>query len=525
MPNQAPPTLILLPGGLCVSGVSAWATRLASSLADRGNRVTLALFANTTPGPSLDFAQSDKVNVLDLAHLPPVEWCQGNISAYMPAITREALELSGGEPVCVLPNLHGDCFGIAASLAVSLGDRVRIIGTAHSDNTYDEKLLTHYEPMLSKLVCVSDTLERKVRDTLTMRRLDIANIPYGVDVPDALPTRPPSIDRPIRLLYAGRLEHRQKRVAALPLLSGLLTDEGVAHEMTIVGEGPAKQDIVESCQNCEHVTIRGRAGQNELAELLRAHDVFVLPSRYEGLSIAMLEALAQGCVPVVTRSESGTEQALTHGETGMIADVAPDADEHEAARGLAACISNLITKDVASMSDRGHADARARFSLSVHTDAWADALRNAASSEARFWPASRPCAFTGGGGPSGSVPTGGADRLREVLAQLTGRPVVIHGGGRHTLDLAPLLANTDVRAIADDDPARFGEKLLGWRIIDPESAAMTGATDVVISSAMHEEAIWNRRAVYQEQGLRVHRLYHAARVETKPSLAASAISP
>lgn len=525
MPNNAPPILILLPGGLCVSGVSAWATRLASSLAERGSRVTLAIFANTTPAPSLDFALSDKVKVLDLAELPPVEWCQGNITAYMPSITREALELSRDEPVCVLPNLHGDCFGIAAALAVSLGDRVRIAGTAHSDNTYDEKLLTHYEPMLSKLVCVSDTLDRKVRDTLTMRRLDIANIPYGVNVPDALPARPPIADRPIRLLYAGRLEHRQKRVAALPLLSGLLTEQGVAHELTILGEGPAKQDLVESCQGHEHVTLSGRLDQKELAELLLAHDAFVLPSRYEGLSIAMLEALAQGCVPVVTRSESGTEQALTHGETGMIADVAPDADEHEAARGLAACISNLTTKDVASMSQRAHEVARARFSLSAHTDTWTDALRDAAASEARFWPASRSCSFTGGGGPSGSVPTGGAERLREVLVQLAGRPVVIHGGGRHTLELAPLLANTDVRAIVDDDPARFGERLLGWRIIDPESAAMTGSTDVVISSAMHEEAIWNRRSVYEEQGLRVHRLYHAARVETKPSLAASVISP
>ncbi|RNC82642.1 MAG: glycosyltransferase [Phycisphaera sp.] len=525
MPNEAPPSLILLPGGLCVSGVSAWAARLASSLAERGSRVTLALFANTSPGPSLDFALSDNVRVLDLTHLPPVEWCQGNISAYMPAIMREALELSRDEPVCVLPNLHGDCFGIAASLAVSLGNQVRIVGTAHSDNIYDEKLLTHYEPMLSKLVCVSDTLESKVRDMLTMRRLDIANAPYGVDVPDALAARSPIADRPIRLIYAGRFEHRQKRVAALPLLSGLLTEQSIAHEMTIVGEGPAKQDLIESCQGCEHVTLRGKADQNELANLLSTHDAFVLPSRYEGLSIAMLEALAQGCVPVVTRSESGTEQAITHCETGMIADVAPDADEYEAARGLAACISNLLTKDTTAMSERAHADAKTRFSLSVHTDTWADVLLNAANSESRFWPASRPCAFTGGGGPSGSVPTGGAERLREVLAQLAGRPVVIHGGGRHTLDLAPLLANTDVRAIADDDPARFGEKLLGWRIIDPESAAMTGATDVVISSAMHEEAIWNRRGVYEEQGLRVHRLYHAARVETKPSLAASAISP
>jgi hypothetical protein len=123
------------------------------------------------------------------------------------------------------------------------------------------------------------------------------------------------------------------------------------------------------------------------------------------------------------------------------------------------------------------------------------------------------------------VPEGNFDAMRRTLARLAGRPILIHGAGRHTIDLAPLLVGSDVRAIVDDDPARFGEKLLGWRIIGPFEAARTGATDVVISSAMHEEAIWKRRHVYEEQGLTVHRLSQAADIEAKPSSVAAAISP
>ena len=44
-------------------------------------------------------------------------------------------------------------------------------------------------------------------------------------------------------------------------------------------------------------------------------------------------------------------------------------------------------------------------------------------------------------------------------------------------------------------------------IVAPHDAGETGATDVVISSWINQNAIWQRRAVYERQGLKVHTLY------------------
>ncbi len=526
MPQTVPPTLILLPGGLCVSGVALWATRLASELALMGGHISLALFAHSDPDKQFQLPLDERVKRIDLTHLPPIESCSGDLSPYLPAIRDEISQLAAFGTVAILPNQHGDCFGIAAALAQLLGDRVRIIGTAHSDNAYDLRLLTHYAPMLSRMVAVSDTLEAKLRSALPSRLDDIAQIPYGVPTPTTPVERTPTTDRALRLLYAGRYEHRQKRVMALPLLAKRLEEAGIEFEMTLAGDGPARAELAEACKWMPKVRVLGPQSQRELAALFDKHDAMVLPSRFEGLSIAMLEAMAHGCVPIVTRCDSGSDQAIQNERNGLVADVSPDADEQGASQGLLDCVRRLLELDLSALSANASRRARFCFNLEDHAGAWSELLDGAAHANPRWWPASKPAAFSASsGGASGSVPEGGWDTMRRTLAALAGRAIVIHGGGRHTIDLAPLLVGADVRAIVDDDPARFGEKLLGWKIIGPCEAARTGATDVVISSSMHEEAIWNRRLIYEEQGLAVHRLYHAAGIEAKPSHVASSTRP
>jgi len=73
-----------------------------------------------------------------------------------------------------------------------------------------------------------------------------------------------------------------------------------------------------------------------------------------------------------------------------------------------------------------------------------------------------------------------------------------------------MLSSARVVAFTDDDRSNWGGELIGVRVVAPKDASGQGATDVIISSWLHEQAIWERRAVYESQGLRVHRLYGAA---------------
>ena len=127
------------------------------------------------------------------------------------------------------------------------------------------------------------------------------------------------------------------------------------------------------------------------------------------------------------------------------------------------------------------------------------------TSQARCWSsgainfshASRTAAFTAPNAAGlGTVPSPTAARLDAVLTGLRGRRVVLHGTGRHTLELAQVIArHACVVGFTDDDPRRHGGWVLGLPVVSPRAVAALGAGDVVISSWIHEEELENRRFV------------------------------
>ncbi len=535
------PLLIPLPLGLHVSGVVTWAVRAVNALAARGRPCGLIIHppppGQRTIAPDLD----PRVRTWHIPpSAPPLATCQGDLSAFIP-INRRAVDdlfaaAGSSSPVVLCPTLLGDCFGICAALTLAIPERVRLVGFAHADIPYDAAIIAHYAPALTHAACVADAVEARVRAALDLAgpaAPRVVNIPNGVPIPPATPRREPLAGgtgvpparraaRPIRLLYTGRFEHAQKRILALPALSAELARRAIPHELTLVGAGPAADDVAAAVDALARragpdATVRVLApmSPDELAPLLDRADAFVLASRYEGLSVALLEAMARACVPIVTRVDSGHAQVLAHARSGLVADIAPEADEHAAAAALADCIQRLVTSDVDALRAGARA-AAARFSLDAHADRFERLLDDAAAAPPRAWPATRPCAFTGldanlgaAGRASGTVPADAPARARAALERLAGRTILIHGAGAHTLALAGVLARSPARivAIADDDRSRWGTSLWGWPIIDPATAAAAGATDVLISSHLHEPAIHARAHIYTSQGLHVHRLY------------------
>lgn len=107
-----------------------------------------------------------------------------------------------------------------------------------------------------------------------------------------------AIDGPIKLISVGGL-HPNKNHAAL---ISALQSSNLDYKLTIVGEGPERANlmhILERAKLTERVKLAGHLDQLELAKQLNSNDVYIHYSKAEGLSRAILEAMACGC-PVVT---------------------------------------------------------------------------------------------------------------------------------------------------------------------------------------------------------------------------------
>lgn len=513
--NPRPGIVIALPSGLIAAGVPVWGVRIANALAERGRCVALVIHESCGGYAPVPLALHSRVHRFDVRNAPPIESCQGDLSPYLQTY-RQAIDLiwqATNAPVILSPNLAGDCYGLAAALSLALADRIRVLAVQHSDIEYETRYLTHYEPLLTRIAGVSQLLTDRLRARLPERANDIVHLPYGIPVPPRCPTRPPIDARPLRVIYAGRMDREQKRALAIPLLSKELDRRSLAHTLTMVGDGPAAPEVDRLLRDAPHALPRRAAVAHDVHALLAQSDIMILPSRYEGLSIAMLEAMAVGCVPVVARVESGANEAIIAGNNGEIADVSPDADDQSVVGPLADAIQRALSRGLLSMSAAAWHTASDRFSIDAYTSRFERLLDETSGSPARTWPADRPCAFTGlATAPSGIVPADAAHRMHLVLQSLAGRRIAIHGSGRHTLALAAILAQSPAQivAITDDDTARHGHTLWGWPIVAPADLPRLRVSDVVISSAMHEGAILRRNSTYERQGIRVHTLYQAA---------------
>jgi glycosyltransferase involved in cell wall biosynthesis len=163
-----------------------------------------------------------------------------------------------------------------------------------------------------------------------------------------------------RLLFVGSLEPLQSKgfptlLRALVRLNDLRQD----WRLDVFGDGPHRKSNEASVVALgleEQVTFHGSRPKAVVAQMMRASDLFVLPSRFENLPCAIVEALASG-LPVVSTTVGGIPE-LVDGRSGRL--VPPD-DPIALADALGSTLENLDAFDCRAIA----AAAAYRYGLEV----------------------------------------------------------------------------------------------------------------------------------------------------------------
>lgn len=132
---------------------------------------------------------------------------------------------------------------------------------------------------------------------------------------------------------------RQKRVGRLLRMTARLP----AVRCLVAGEGPRRDDLEALARRCGvERRVRFLGHRDDVGDVLDALDLFVLTSEREGLSNAMLEAMASG-VPVVSTRVSGATAALRPLEDGRRPGRIVD-DGHGLIDALAGAVADLLDR-------------------------------------------------------------------------------------------------------------------------------------------------------------------------------------
>ena len=97
-------------------------------------------------------------------------------------------------------------------------------------------------------------------------------------------------------------------------------------EAHFIGDGPARaacEQLAAQAGLAECIHFHGRVTPEQVQPLLQRSQAILLMSDFEGLPVALLEAMAVGVVPVVRAIESGIPESVQHEHTGLLVENDP----------------------------------------------------------------------------------------------------------------------------------------------------------------------------------------------------------
>lgn len=155
------------------------------------------------------------------------------------------------------------------------------------------------------------------------------------------------------LLFVGRLVP-QKNLGTL-LQAMALIPAGRRPLLWLAGEGPERTMIEALVRRLDlYRCVRLLGERDDVEVLMAAADMLVLPSREEGLSNVILEAMASG-LPVVASAVGGNTELIEHGRTGLLCDPSSAQsiaesimrlfDEPDLRRQLARCTREKVERE------------------------------------------------------------------------------------------------------------------------------------------------------------------------------------
>jgi len=241
-------------------------------------------------------------------------------------------------PVALRRLLAGEDFDVVHSHSPLVGAVARLLAPRHTTMLHTEHNVWDRYRWPSRVVnaltlrrnrrvwAVSEGVARSMRPRALVRGVDLDVLVHGLGEASLVAsplTRRPALERlglepgPFTVGCVGNLTPKKDH-ATLVRAIGVLRRTSPDARLVLVGGGPRERQLKELIRTLgldDAVLLAGV--RDDVPALLPAFDAFAMSSRYEGLSVALLEAMAAGVPPVATRV-GGMPEVIRDGRDGLL---------------------------------------------------------------------------------------------------------------------------------------------------------------------------------------------------------------
>ncbi len=230
-----------------------------------------------------------------------------------------------------------------------------------------------YSPLVHRYVALSRDLADYLTGPVGIGRARVTQICNGVDVtrfsaddigqPQAIPGCPFLPQDHLIVGTVGRMQAEKDQVTLVRAFAQALGQQPRLR-LVLVGDGPLRVAVeaeVRALGLQDQVWLAGM--RSDVPVVLRGLHVFVLPSRAEGISNTILEAMASG-LPVLATSVGGNAELVVHGQTGLLVPAADPA-------AMADALSSMVVEGrYLAMGCAGRERVVQRFSLQAMVNSY-----------------------------------------------------------------------------------------------------------------------------------------------------------
>lgn len=258
------------------------------------------------------------------------------------------------------------------------GEHGRDLDDLDGSSRHHQRLRRLYAPFVQRWVALSQDLQRYLHGPVGIAPQRVVQLYNGVDArrfqpaaaAHALPIEGCPFQAPAHWLVGtvGRMSPvKDQLLLAQAFVRALALEPafGERARLLLVGEGPLRAQVQALLQQAGAAHLAWLPGERaDVADVMRGLDVFVLPSKAEGISNTILEAMATG-LPVLATAVGGNVELVEEGRTGSLL---PAGDAEAMAQALLAWWRDPA--QARRLGQAGRAEVEARYSLQAMVAAY-----------------------------------------------------------------------------------------------------------------------------------------------------------